>query len=184
MKAYLLRYFFHLPPPPALSVPLFTPLSSHSAVLVSRFRSLFFFFTQSISFPTMPGTILRRRIVNHSRAFSTYSYANWGTLTCIYIYMCIYIYIYIDTFVASYSSIFPTYDIVSVAVRLFEASWTEEAERESDRCGEMEEKEKEVLRIKMKSLTEHSSSSRLSIVEWIFIIKTTLLWRKRKRTSN
>lgn len=102
----------------------------------------------------------------------------------IYIYVCIYIYIYIDTFVASYSSIFPTYDIVSVAVRLFEASWTEEAERESDRYGEMEEKEKEVLRIKMKSLTEHSSPSRLSIVEWIFIIKTTLLWRKRKRTSN
>ena len=36
------------------------------------------------------------------------------------IYICIYIYIYIDTFVASHSSIFPTYDIVSVAVRLFD----------------------------------------------------------------
>lgn len=36
-----------------------------------------------------------------------------------------------------------------------EASWTEETERESD--GREREREKEILRIKMKSLTEHSS---------------------------
>lgn len=55
----------------------------------------FFFFTQSISFSTMPSTIFRRCIVNQQRAFSTYSHANWGTLTCAYI----------DTFVA-----FPLFD--------------------------------------------------------------------------
>lgn len=87
-----------LPPPSSprsFCPPFYSPFFALRRSRVSVSFAFFFFFTQSISFPTMPGTILRRRIVNHSRAFSTYSYANWGTLTCIYIYICVYISIYI-----------------------------------------------------------------------------------------
>lgn len=70
-------------------------------------------------FPNNTEHYTRCRIVNHQRAFSTYSHANWGTLTCTYI----------DTFVAFYTSIFPMYDIVSVAVRLFEARCTRVGEK-------------------------------------------------------
>ena len=94
--------------PPLFLSPFFLPFlrtPPFSCLGFVRFF-FFFFFTQSISFPTMPGTILRRRIVNHSRAFSTYSYANWGTLTWTYIYIYIYIYIYMCVCMCIYICIY------------------------------------------------------------------------------
>lgn len=61
-------------------------------------------------------------------------------------------------FVGCHSSIFPTYDIVSVAVRLFDANSDDEGGTEGERERETEG-QRQTLRTKMKSLMEYPRSS-------------------------